>query len=117
MANSIKAKVSTITKVVTITEDNDPNSKIGRPNGYTDAAVIYDKSASCSSLGADCGATIEVWPTEAEAKARSEFIQKALKDAPALGTEYHTLSGTTLLRVTGKLKPSLAKEYAAAFAG
>jgi hypothetical protein len=38
----LQAVVPSVRKVVTITEDNDPNCLIGRPNGYTDAAVIYD---------------------------------------------------------------------------
>lgn len=118
LAKQIKADVSTVTKIVTITEDNDPNKLLGRPNGYIDAAVIYDKGGDCrGSMGADCGATIEVWPTAADATARSEYIQKLLKDTPAFGTEYHTVSGAALLRVAGAVKPSTAKLYAAAFNG
>jgi hypothetical protein len=33
----------------------------------------------------------------------------------ALGTEYDTLHGSVLLRVTGRVKPSRAKAYATAF--
>jgi len=117
MANRIKAKVKSVTKVVTITEDNDPNDLIGRPGGYTDGAIIYDSGVKCTELGNGCGGTIEIWPTTAEAKARSEYLRKVLKAAPMLGTEYHTLNGTALLRVTGKIKPSVAKIYAAAFTG
>ena len=53
---------------MTITEDNDPNDLIGRPSGYTDAAVVYDSEAECTELGVDCGATIEIWPSEAFAR-------------------------------------------------
>ena len=115
-AKTIKASVKSVTKLVTITEDNDPNDKIGRPGGYVSAATLYDKGATCTELGAECGATIEVWADEASATARSKFIQDALKGANGmLGEEYHYQDGPVLLRVTGELKPSVAKQYEAAF--
>lgn len=116
-ARRLQEGIDQVRKVVAVTEDNDPNDLIGRPNGYIDAAVIYDKRATCSELGADCGATIEVWPTAEDARARSDYIQKTLKDNKMLGTEYDTLQGPMLLRVTGELKPSAAKVYAEVFTG
>lgn len=108
-------KQPTTTKIVTVTEDNDPNDMIGRPNGYVTAAVLYDSAATCTELGIECGATVEVWPDDAAAKARSDYIQVILKDAPVLGSEFHTINGPVLLRVDGKqLKPSAAKPYAEA---
>ena len=108
-------KQPSTTKVVVITEDNDPNDLIGRPNGYTSAAIIYDSGAECVELGASCGGTVEVWGSAADAKARSEYIQGVLKDAPMFGTEYHTLNGDALLRIAGQVKPSVAEAYATAF--
>ncbi|WP_207021434.1 hypothetical protein [Phycicoccus sp. DTK01] len=106
------------TKIVEVTEDNDPNDLIGRPNGYDSAAVIYDSNATCTDLGVECGATVEVWPDEAAAKSRSDYIQSILEASPVLGSEFHTLAGPVLLRVDGKqLKPSLAEKYAAALTG
>ena len=117
-AASTSPKASSTTKIVAITEDNDPNNLIGRPNGYVSAAVIYDSNATCTDIGVDCGATVEVWQDEASAKTRSEYIQSILKASPILGSEFHTLDGPVLLRVDGKqLKPSLAKKYAAALTG
>ena len=117
LASALKAQTGTITQVVTITEDNDPNKKIGRPGGYTDAAVIYDSGTTCSDgLGADCGAMIEVWPTESDAQARADYVQSALKKANgALGSEYDTVAGNYLMRVAGALKPSAADQYKKAF--
>jgi hypothetical protein len=109
--------VPTVTKIVQITEDNDPNDKIGRPNGYTGGAVLYDRNVSCTELGVDCGATIEIWPTAEGARARAAYIQGLLKGAPALGAEYDYLNGPALLRVAGDIKPSKAKAYGAAFGG
>lgn len=118
IAKKIKGQVASVVKVVTITENNDPNNKIGRPGGYTSAAVIYEKSVKCSGgLGADCGATIEVWSSAADAKARAAYIQKAMKDMPILGNEYDYIRDGSLLRVAGDVKPSLAKRYNAAFGG
>jgi hypothetical protein len=109
--------VPSVSKVVRITEDNDPNDKIGRPGGYVDGAVLYDKAASCTELGADCGATIEIWGSPEDAKSRAAYIARTYKDAPALGSEYLYLDGTTLLRVDDQLKPSTARAYAKAIAG
>jgi len=106
-----------VTKVVAITEDNDPNDKIGRPGGYVSAATVYDSGAECTELGAECGATVEVWPNSDEASQRSMFILDTLKSADGvLGEEYHYRHGPVLLRVTGAIKPSVARQYEAAFA-
>lgn len=116
VAAALKAAIPQISKVVVITEDNDPNNSIGRPNGYTSAAVLYDKRTKCKrGLGADCGATIEQWPTAKDAKARASYIQGIYKKAPMLGSEYDTVRGTYILRVAGDLKPSAAKAYSTAF--
>jgi hypothetical protein len=42
-------------------------------------------------------------------------IQTTLKANQALGTEYETVHGSVLLRVTGQVKPSRAEAYATAF--
>lgn len=118
VAEAIKADVPEVGKVVTITEDNDPNDKIGRPNGYTDGAVLFDKRAepTDSEPTIDQGASLTVWPDDASAKAWSEHIQSLLEEAGGLiGSEYHYQSGGMLLRVTGVLKPSEAKAYEDAF--
>ncbi len=116
LAQGLQASIPSITQIVTVTEDNDPNDKIGRPNGYTSAAVIYDSNVSCDNLEMECGATIEVWPTAADAQARSDYIQGIKKDAQILGSEYNYLNGPALLRVSGDIKPSVAATYEAAFA-
>lgn len=112
-----KIKQETTTKIETITEDNDPNDLIGRPNGYESAAVLFDSSVECDELGSDCGAVIEVFPAAEEAQARSDYIQGVLKDNPMFGTEWHSVRGTALLRVSGEIKPSVANGYTAAFEG
>ncbi|MFC9964597.1 hypothetical protein ACFVH4_10190 [Nocardia ignorata] len=115
IAEFLRNRLSTITNVVTITEDNDPNNLIGRPNGYVDAAVVYDATTACPDLGTDCGATIEVWPTPDAAQQRANYIADLQRTNPILGTEYHHLRGRVLLRVAGSIKPSLDAKYSTAF--
>lgn len=104
-----------VTQLVEVTEDNDPNDLIGRPNGYTEAVVIYDSRVACDSLGSDCGATLEVWPTSDAAAQRSTYILDILSGSPALGSEYHTVRDNYLLRVTGDIVPSEANVIAERF--
>lgn len=115
LAAALKAKIPSISKTVTITEDNDPNDSIGRPGKYSEAVSIYDSRAECEDkLDVTCGAKIEVFDTEALAQDRKDFIQQSLKDNPILGSEYDYVLGATLLRVSGTLKPTEAKEYESA---
>lgn len=110
------SKVDAVTKVVKITEANDPNDLIGRPNGYSAATVYHDERLKCSKpTEVECGAKLEVFDSADAAQKRSDYIQGILEDAPMLGSEYHYLAGSSLLRVSGDLKPSQAKEYEAAF--
>ena len=116
VATALKGKVTTITAVTPVTEANDSNKLIGRPGQYTSAAWINDSGATAGATGVDGGAVIEVFATPADAKTRSDYIQGALaKMGPAFGTEWHHLDGPTLLRVSGKLNPSVNDQYTAAF--
>ena len=115
-AAALKKRVPAARKVVTLTKRNDANHLLGRKNGYTSAAVLYDKRVSCSDgPGVDCGATIEKFSSTAKAKARAKHIQKLLKRYSFLGTEYDTVHGHFLLRVTGDLSRSQAAVYKKAY--
>lgn len=118
-AAELVAGVESAEQVFRITEDNDPNDLVNRPNGYSDGAVIADASQQCSAgdLGVHCGATIEVWPGHNGALRRAEYIQVALLEAPSLGSEWHYIKDDALLRVSGKLKPSVASQYGSVFGG
>lgn len=117
VADELKGASPTAGQVVTITEDNDPNDKIGRPNGYVTAAVLYDSEITCDSLGVDCGMTVEVYANEAAARNRGETIQSHRAEMPFLGDEWDYLKGPVLLRISGELKPSSAEKYASRFGG
>jgi hypothetical protein len=79
IANHLQAAVPSVGKVVTITEDNDPNDLIGRPSGYTDAAVVYDSEAECTEPGVD-------WPARSglghEAPGSAAWKQDERKHRP-----------------------------------
>jgi hypothetical protein len=117
IASAIKAAVASSGDIVQITEDNDPNNVIGRPTGYVDAATLYDSRVSCDELGAECGASVEIWGDPAAAQARMDYIQGILGSTTVLGTEYDYVRGNAIIRVTGELKPSEAAEYEAAIDG
>lgn len=104
------------TDVVVITEDNDSNNLLGRPNGYSSAAVINDADLpDQTDPGVGSGATIEVWKDGTAAQARADYIQGLLAASPILGSEYDYVEGPILLRVNGDIKPTVAAKYEAAF--
>lgn len=98
------------------TAEDDPNKLLGRPGSYTSAASVRDKNADCdaSDSGVACGASVEVFGSPSDAATRSSYIQGVLKGG-GLGTEYHTVVGAALLRVTGDLTPKQAAAYAEKF--
>jgi serine/threonine-protein kinase len=119
-AESIRAAIPQVTELIEITEDNDPNHLIGRPNGYVAASVLVDSrlpgcTSTSTNLGDDCGAVIEQWPDQAAAQRRDDYVQSILRTMPMLGQQWTTVKGNLLLRVTGQLKPSAAEAYKAAF--
>ncbi|UQE75645.1 hypothetical protein MYK68_03220 [Gordonia sp. PP30] len=117
-AERIKADVPSVTHIVEITEDNDGNDLIGRPNGYSAATVLVDRRTKCDDAekpATSCGAMIEQWASKSDAEKRKKYIDDILKASPMLGSEYSTVKGNLLLRVTGKLKPSEAEAYRKAF--
>jgi hypothetical protein len=117
-AEKIKAAIPEVS-LITITGHNDANNMIGRTTGYVAATVIVDPRAGeeCDQKkpGIICGAGVEQWPDAAAAQQRADYLKTVLSAAPILGTEYATLRGNLLLRVSGKLSPSVADQYKAAF--
>jgi hypothetical protein len=121
-AEAIKVAIPQITEIITITESNDFNNLIGRDNGYVAATVLVDPRAGTDECdlakpGIACGAGVEQWPDAAAAQQRADYIKEMKSSMPILGTEYATLRDNLLLRVSGKLKPSEAEAYKAAFLG
>jgi len=115
-AESIRAAIPEVTETVALTEDNDANHLIGRPNGYVAATVLVDSRAQCASdgPGVDCGATIEQWPSAEAAQRRADYLQGIGQRLPMM-SEWTTVKGNLLLRVVGTMKPSVAEAYKTAF--
>jgi hypothetical protein len=115
-AESIRAAIPEVTGTVALAEDNDANKLLGRPHGYEAAIVLVDSRAQCPSdgPGVDCGATIEQWPNAEAPQRRADYIQAIGKSLPTM-SEWTTVKGNLLLRVTGTLKPSASEVYKAAF--
>ena len=101
-------------------ENTDPNNLLGRPNGYLSraSADLPGGNRDADKGGIDRGLVAEGFAGGAAAKARSEHIQGLLKGSPILGTEWHYFAnaGRVLVRVSGNVKPSLAKKMEAAVA-
>jgi hypothetical protein len=114
IVQAMRPTIPQVTKVTVWTETTDANQLLGRPNQYTSAASLADKRAPAGETGVDAGATVEVFATLDDAQQRADYIA-AIKQGGLMGTEYHTIAGTALLRVTGTLTPTASRVYAAAF--
>ncbi|RFS82756.1 hypothetical protein D0T12_25305 [Actinomadura spongiicola] len=108
---------------VVYTARTDPNGHLGRPRRYTSKAACTDRRVPKAKLAntehgsVERGCGVEVYPTEAGARARSEYIQQTLGALDGVaGSEYHYVKGGILLRVSGFLTPAQAKQYETALA-
>jgi hypothetical protein len=112
----LKAADLGLTKSAVQNEDTDPNNLLGRPNGYTSraSADLPGGDTTADPYTVDRGLVAEGFPDADSVKRRSDYIQALQKDTPLLGTEWHYTTGNVLIRVSGKVKPSLAKKIEAA---
>jgi hypothetical protein len=94
-------------------ENTDPNNLIGRPNGYTSRASfdVPGGDPDAEKYDTSRGGVIEVFGDAAAAKIRADYIANLQKASPILGTEYHYLRGSVLVRISGKVKPSVAAGF------
>jgi hypothetical protein len=116
-AKKIQGLVPSVVKVVTITKNNDPNPIFGKPGSYVSAAVIYEKTTTCTTLVVACGAKVEAYKSAADAAARAKYLLAMAKSGAIVGGEYDYIRGVEMLRVYGGVTPSLAEKYRAAFGG
>jgi len=116
-AKKIAALVPSVVKVVTITKNSDPNPIFGQPGSYNSAAVIYEKTSTCTTLVVGCGAKLEVYGSVADAAARAKYLLGMKKTGAIVGGEYDYVRGVEVLRVFGGVTASLAEQYRAAFGG
>lgn len=103
------------TKVVAQTESTDPNKFLGRPGKYTERVSFDVPGGDPSGEVGDTsrGGVIELWPSQADAQTRADYVQAVLK---SMGSEYDYVHGPALVRITGEVLPSVAKKFQVALA-
>jgi hypothetical protein len=103
--------------VVIYTEDNDPNSLLGRPNQYVAKASWKDARVDVSGeSGTDTGGTVEVFANRQDMEARKKYVETVSRGTPLLA-EYTFAHNNALLRLTRELTPKQAKQYEDVFTG
>lgn len=114
----LSGKVASAKLSGVVTEDDDPNHLLGRPNQYTskvtftDSRIKADDVAGAEPGSVGLGGAIEVFTTAADSQARADYIQNVTKGMPMLA-EYDFVSGTVLIRVSHYLTPTQAADYKA----
>ncbi|MEU9705938.1 hypothetical protein [Streptomyces sp. NPDC047981] len=118
---ALSGKVASAKLSGVVTEDDDPNHLLGRPNQYTskvtftDSRIKVDDVAGAEPGSVGLGGAIEVFTIAADSQARADYIQRVTKGMPMLA-EYDFVSGTVLIRVSHYLTPTQAADYKAAAA-
>jgi hypothetical protein len=109
-----------LTGIAVQTENDDPNNLLGRPDGYTSraSADLPGGDEAGDEYSVERGLVVEVFGRADLAQRRSDYIKGLQSASPILGTEWHyrTSDGSGLVRVSGNVKPSLAKKVEAAVA-
>ena len=103
-----------------VTEDNDPNGKLGKKGGYTALVYFSHEGVDQSEFfdedviekGTDAGGAIEVYANEKDANARNEYL--AGFDGGMLSSGSHTVIGTCVIRTSDNLPASKQKELESA---
>jgi hypothetical protein len=121
IVKTIAAKVASARPGFVYTADTDPNHLLGKPNGYTSEATFTDNRISPADAAGvrpgsvQKGGLVEVFLDASSATIRQQRLGQLEKNAPLLYSEYTFTDGPALLRVSGRLTPAQAAEYAAAF--
>jgi len=127
VAKLLAASIHTARVDVVFTADNDPNGKLGRPHQYTSKAAVIDSRiapAKAKEEAADgdehpvaAGAAVEVFATDADAKAWVSYIDKIGQAVGGLVTpDYLLRNGGVVLRVSHLLTTAQVAEYKAVLA-
>ena len=118
---AIAAKVATARPGFVYTAETDPNHLLGEPNGYTAEATFTDNRISPADTAGvrpgsiQKGGSVEVFADASSATIRRQRLGQLERSAPLPAGEYTFTNGPALLRVSGRLTPAQAAEYAAAF--
>lgn len=111
IAETLKKSGLKITDVNVVTETNDSNHLLGRPNQYTSKVYFYDARHPKGADGSDEGEnTIEVFASPADAKARHDYVESVTKGVPML-LQYQVLRGPALIRFDKVMLPTEVDGY------
>ncbi len=106
-------KIETITMMAPVTEEHDPNGKLGKQGGYIGCVYFRDSQVDQSQLyvdgnpedvidvGTQGGGAIEIFNTNEEAVARDLYL--AGFDGTMFVSGSHYVIGTVLIRTSDKL--------------
>jgi hypothetical protein len=104
-----------IEDLVIYTDENDPNSLLGRPNQYIAKASWRDSNiAEQGEASVDNGGSIEVFSNFEDLKKRYDYID-AISSSASLFAEYHYQNPPVILRLSKTYLPSEAKKISDAF--
>lgn len=109
-------EVDGITGISAVTEDNDPNGKLGKDGGYTSQTYFSYELVNQSNVlgstiiekGTDCGGSIEVYETVEYANKRNDYL--ASFDGSIFASGSHLVIGTVLVRTSDELTASQQNE-------
>ena len=106
-------RIDTITMMAPVTEDHDPNGKLGKQGGYIGCIYFRDSQVDQSTLyvdgdredvvdvGTQGGGAIEIFNTNEEATARDLYL--ANFDGTMFASGSHYVIGTVLIRTSDEL--------------
>ena len=106
-------RIDTITMMAPVTEDHDPNGKLGKQGGYIGCIYFRDSQVDQSTLyvdgdredvvdvGTQGGGAIEIFNTNEEAEARNTYL--ASFDGTIFVSGSHYVRGTVLIRTSDEL--------------
>ena len=107
--------VDGIAEMAAVTEDNDPNGKLGKAGGYTSAVFFASPMVDQAAVsgegvigkGTDGGGCVEVYGTVEDAENRNAYL--AAFDGGFLSSGSHEVVGTVVVRTSDKLAASQQK--------
>ena len=109
-----------IGEVLVHTAESDPNTLMGRPEGYIAFAHFEDTNVEQMSPDADdlypMGGSVEIWKTQEEAEARKSYLEevtKMMNMSPL--KQYRYVNKEMLLRLEYDIRPDQAKKYEEVF--
>ena len=109
--------VSNVTEVAAVSEENDPNGKLNKENGYYSAVyfsidLVDQEGVHGEDLidkGTDAGGCIEAYNTAEDAEQRDSYLAK-FDDSWLFNAGYHTTIGTLVIRTSQEISEEEQKE-------